>query len=394
MFFAILGFGVDGGQPARDAALSSGAPLDDDGPGASYNPLRIYSFGDAVIGSRGLPIPSLSSYFAASWRLAHYGPPVTGPVPTVYDGFGGGSGVFVRSGYGEIHDAFRHPLLRPLYVRLGRQFHEGPAIAHFDGATVGYDSPRLRFDAFSGQRVSLYGVHRGAQGLEPLMAGGQLRVSLLRGRRTPVTLSARGLVFDGARHLDVSASVGLGRRVQLLARVRSRGDAIVREHLSVRARLSKVTTLRLAVEDRRASDWVYDLVVAAPSYDDDDPRRYLSFGTPLPRTMLSLRAGTVVADNLDVLLRAAAALERRGDQPGNSLFAGYLEGGAAIEGRIRRRLRLGTSVLARRYRRDEPPAELPVTGDGVIAAAREHRRPGRALVRRGRCVGRVRARRA
>ncbi len=56
-----VGMGLDGGQPSGKLRLS-GATLDERN---DYERLRIYSFGDAVLGTRGLGMPGLGTYLAA-----------------------------------------------------------------------------------------------------------------------------------------------------------------------------------------------------------------------------------------------------------------------------------------------------------------------------------------
>ena len=65
VFHLDIGFALDGGEPVTNAQLASGQPLIEDGDRAFYERLRVYTFGDAVIGSRGFLVPSLASRFEA-----------------------------------------------------------------------------------------------------------------------------------------------------------------------------------------------------------------------------------------------------------------------------------------------------------------------------------------
>jgi hypothetical protein len=107
--------------------------------------------------------------------------------------------------------------------------------------------------------------------------------------------------------------------------------------------------------DRSRNDWSYGfLLLDRPQ--TGDPRPYLDLGPVLPRTHLTLRYGTVVLRNLDVLLRGAAALDRRSeDDPASSFSSSYVEGGGALEVRMRRSLRVGTAFTARQYAMEDAP---------------------------------------
>jgi hypothetical protein len=351
-----LGFGLDGGQLWR-------APADEQAP--AYQAVRIYGFGDAVLGSRGLGVPSLSTYMAANFRLDEPGSRRNTAVPSIYDGDGVGP-VLVRSGYAELDGFLRHPLLHPVYVRAGRQFRYGPAIAHFDGLTVGYDTRAVSAGLYAGVGVSLHGFDRDrylASG--GALAGGNLRVDLHELWRLPLVMSGSGLRFDGRQHLEGGLALRWGPDVLVRGSVRLLDGAAASHRLSLRARISEVSTVSAEVENRTSADWRYDLILIGGDYDATDPRRYLDLGPPLPRMLVNLRAGTVLLDNVDVLIRGGGALERGGpDQEPSAFSPSYVEGGSALEVRIRRAVAIGASMLARRYQRDEPDA-VDTPADGV-----------------------------
>jgi hypothetical protein len=370
VFHLDLGFGLDGGEPAGNAAALRGGdrPLQETeiDPDGFYERLRIYTFGDAVIGSRGLLMPSLSTYFASQFRFAQGGKPPTGAVPTIYDGSSSGDALLIRHGYAELHDVFDNRLLRPLFLRAGRQFRYGAAIAHFDGATIGYDTKTLSLGAFSGKRVSLYGLSRTDGAADSLITGSNIRINMYYLNGAPLVISGRFLNFDGAEHFQGGLGLRFSRDTLLRARLRSYRGSLVQEHANLRARLSKVTTLQIALDNRHARDWSYDLIVADADYSDgEDPRRFLSFGVPRARARLSVRAGTVLRDNLDLLVRGAIAREHSNDTA-SALHPSYAEAGLAFEMRFRRSLRVGSSVLARRYAREPATEMMPL--DGVADA--------------------------
>ncbi|RMH43723.1 MAG: hypothetical protein D6689_04300 [Deltaproteobacteria bacterium] len=354
-----LGVGIDGGEPrGATPTLASGAPLVDVDDGGFYAPLRTYTFGDAVVGTRGLLVPSLATYFASQFRVDHAARPPAGPVPTVFDEVGDTIAVVPYYGYAEVAGISKAPWLRPLFVRAGRQFRYGPAIAHFDGVTLGYDGPAVSAGAFAGQRVALFGFNgAGARGA---IRGADVRVNLYRLRRTPLVIGARALSFDDVAHLEADVGLQVTRDVLVRSAVRARDGVLAREHASMRARLSRVTTLFISIDNRHARDWSYDLLVGGPATDDpDDPRRYLGLGTPLPRLRAAVRAGTVLFDNVDLLVRGAIARQRVDDPAAASpFFPSYSEAGAAAEVRFRRSLRVGAAILMRRYRRAATTAPL------------------------------------
>jgi len=354
-----LGFGVDGGEPTGDP-LASGAPLvegDSLSRGQFYERLRLYTLGDAVLGTRGLVVPSLSTYFAAQFRLNQEGTPITSAVPSVYDAGGGSGAVIPYATYAELDDVFRTPALRPVFVRAGRQFRYGGAIAHFDGITLGYDGASISASLFGGQRVSLWGLHKSGSSAEvdDLLGGGQWRIDLERlVGSIPLVASGSALWFGEILNLENRLSVRATPWLFVTGKVRLRGGSFARESLSARAMLGENTRITATLDNRHDADWTYDLAVADVSYADDDPRRLLSLGVPLPRVRLSVRGATVLFDNLDLLARSAVAVEYADNerQPANAFARSYFELGGSAAVRFRRSLRIGGSALWRGYGRD------------------------------------------
>lgn len=339
-----VGFGLDGGEPSGQPLLS-GAQL----PLEQYARVRMYGYGDAVIGTRGLAAPSLSTYAAASFRIDHVADRPITAVPSVFDATGVDE-VMVRAAHAELDEYFENPWLRPLYLRAGRQFRYGPAIAHFDGATVGYETGVLSVGLFSGYRVSLYGHTDRAS--DEAISGGDLRLDLYRLRRVPLVLTASFLDFDDSTHSDLGVALQWSRDVLLRGSVRSRNGNIARQRLELRLRVSQVTVVSAELDNRTGDDWIYDLLIAAPDANGD-ARRYLDLGPPLPRLVVGVRAGTVLLRNIDVLVRGGAAVEHD-DELDTAWSPDYLEGGGALEVRVQRSIAVGTSVLVRRFGRGDP----------------------------------------
>lgn len=359
-----VGYGLDGGAPSS-SPLASGHSLDETG---AYDALRSYGFGDVVVGTNGLGSSSLTSYLAAQFRIDQ-DPAQAFAVPTVYDG-AGVRDVLVRSGYAESSGSFMAPSLAGLRVRAGRQFHYGPAIAHFDGATVAYETDLFDASLFLGRRVSNYGfdIDRDVAD-DAAIAGATGRISLQRLIRAPLVVSGELLRFDGHNHIDSKLAYRFDVRSSLLAQVRYFDGKVGRQALLLRSRLSRVATIAAELTNRTRNDFVYDLLLSRPLGDDaTDTRRYLSFGEVRPRTLFNLRAGTVLLRNIDLLLRGGFAVDRRDEtkESPSTFFASYAELGGALEVRLRRSLKIGSSLLGRRYRREKQLVDV-VLRDGMAS---------------------------
>jgi hypothetical protein len=354
-----LGFGIDAGQQSEQDPLVGGT-LE---RGVNYSPLRSYGFGDVVLGTRGLLMKSLGTYFASEFRADYSGRiegrPFTGAVPSVYYADDDTNKFLFRTGYAEVDGLFERKWLKPLYLRAGRQFKYGVGVAHFDGATWGYETKVVAVNVWSGERVSLYGF----DDIEPppVMYGSGARLDLFEWKRIPVVLTTDTLDTEEVHHREFGLNVRWSQDVLIRASVRRLGGEFARETLTVWSRLSEVTTINVDLDNRTEDDWMYDLWLLRPVDDKGDPRSYLNLGTPLPRLQLAARAGTVILRNLDVLLRAAAAIEHAGEDVDAEFSPSYFEAGGAIEVRLRRNLRVGSTFVARRYRRDarDPIVEEP-----------------------------------
>lgn len=356
VFRANIGFGLDGGQPSGKP-LASGASLTDD-----YEQLRIYGFGDAVIGTRGLVASSLSSYLASHFRFDQKDDLKTFSTPSLYDSRGVDT-LLIRSAYVDVDDFLDEPWMRPVYLRAGRQYHYGPAIIHFDGLVAGYRTRAISASVYAGQRVSMYGFDNSQLTGNGAIAGVDAKVDLTTLSKVPLVLSAGALTFDGRQHYSAGAAAKWHEDTHILARVRGTEGGLGRESLILRTRLSAVTTVSAELSHLTGDGWAYDLLSFEPTHGPTDPRRYLNLGPVRPRVMASVRAGTVFFDNIDALVRAGAAIDTAPeDLPKSSFDQSYAEVGAALEVRVRRTLRIGASVLGRRTSRDDVPAPPDMAG--------------------------------
>lgn len=358
-FRANIGFGLDGGQPSNQP-LASGATLDES---QYYERLRIYGFGDAVIGTRGLVAPSLSSYFAAHFRFDQQTDLQSFAAPSVYDA-DNVDNLLIRSAYVDVDGFLDGPFVEPIYLRGGRQFHYGPAIVHFDGLIAGYRTDAISLATYIGERVSLFGFdHDRLVDNGGVVAGADAKVDFLTLSEIPLVLTAGLLTFDGRQHYSLGAAAKWHEDTHILGRIRATQSGLTRESLSLRTRLSEVATISAEIEHLTGEGWAYDLLLFEADHGPTDPRRYLNLGPVRPRLTASIRAGTVLFDNIDVLVRAGAAIDTADeDLPKSSFDQSYVEAGAALEVRVRRALRIGASVLGRRTSRDDLPPPPDMTG--------------------------------
>jgi hypothetical protein len=341
-----------------------------------YTRNRIYGFGDAVLGSRGVLMSSLNGYFAAQFRFDQDLRGGFSAVPSVYDG-AGVDDMQVRSAYGELEGAFKSRWLKPLYVRAGRQYRHGTAVAHFDGLTVSYDTRVGSLGLFGGTPVNLYSSGEGWEGDQLDTIGGMnARLNLAALGLGPIVLTGNRLSYGGNTHTDVAAAVRWRRDLDTHVRLRRLNGALAQADVQVRTRLSAVTVAMLDFAHSTQRDWRYDVFLTEPR-NSTDVRHYLGLEPPGPRTYMSLRAGTVLVDNVDLLVRGAAVVEHddpeesASDEEDTSFASSYVEGGAALELRLQRTLSLGLSAVVRGYRMQEPPdGENPLEMPGPQALPR------------------------
>src|SRR5262249_20960108 len=148
--------------------------------------------------------------------------------------------ILVRSGYAEMDGFLKSPRLQPLYVRAGRMFRYGPAVAHFDGALVGYDHRLFSLAAYAGRRV---GPFRTRAVSRRVIGGPDARVDLGQPFGVPLPLSASLIAFDTHSHVQGGATYQWTPNIQLGADTRLLDGKLAREALSLRARISEVTTV-------------------------------------------------------------------------------------------------------------------------------------------------------
>ncbi len=355
-----LGYQVDAASPTARPTLGGRVPV----PDRDYVALRSYAFGEAFGSTRGMGLASLSTYFAARFQAARriqydVSPiqtvDVAAPIATWFER----SGVEVRQGWAEMRDFLpRRYGLAKFRIRAGSQYVYGPWILHVDGVIASYDGEILTASAYAGYRHADY--TRAQPDKRPRVEGASLRVDL-RGLPTSIPIAVQAEVLrvgdsDEARQPESTSALFQGdwrpgRDIAMIGQVRFLDGRSASQRLEVRARYRQVTNVVVNVMRRTEDDWRWDPALIV----DQEPataRRYLDLGPVIPQLIASARAGTLIAENVDLLVRAAASIDRTDDMdPISAHAAPYVELGGAIEVRLRRAFAFGASALTRQTER-------------------------------------------
>ncbi|MEZ4402294.1 MAG: hypothetical protein R3B06_19875 [Kofleriaceae bacterium] len=340
-----LGLAVDGAglRTIDGQALTVGGAAYVDGQ--DFRSARAYGYGEAFLGTRGLVVPGLSTYLASKFRFA----PVVPTRPPLVEAWDQVDPFQIRTGWTELEGVVERGPLRSLRVRGGRQFVYGPAVVHLDGVAVGWQRPWLKVAAYLGARVPDW-VSDATAGPRQVVAGAEATWTIASDRR-PLSLRWRGLRFAGASHSDLTVDWRPRPDVALAVTGRWADRDAARQRATVRVRVSDETRLVIEGELRQRADWLWDYE-ARDAEGPGQARRYLELGQRLPRAGLRIRAGTVLLDNIDALLFGAAAIDTSAaTDPDTPARPGWIEGGAALEVRVRRTFALSLSGLTRLYRR-------------------------------------------
>jgi hypothetical protein len=353
-----LGYVVDGTALTGNKNLSDKQVQD-----SEFAQLRAYALGEGYFSSRGVVLPSLSSYFAARFQLmrrtvsADPSDPmrevqVAPPIANWFDR----SGFEVRSGWAEMQDFLPDPRLAPLRVRAGNLYVYGPWVLHMNGVVNAWEGKLVRGSVYLGSRVPDYTLRNPLDGKNRAgIFGSSIRVDL-RNLNTPIPFAISGefLGFTavGATENAVSnhSLVQLDWRPRkdfaLIGRARTLDGELANEHLQLRSRYKQVTNLVFDVTHRRKDDWRWDPSITQP--DALESKRYLDLGPVLPQLLISGRAGTLIKENVDVLVRGAFANDLVSTNVERNTFAAsYVELGGGLELRLRRTIGLGLTGLTR-----------------------------------------------
>ncbi|MEO8554690.1 MAG: hypothetical protein ABI678_32155, partial [Kofleriaceae bacterium] len=342
--------------------------------------VRAYGFGEGYLSTHGVAFDSLSSYFAGRFILASnttvYDPAdtTTKPAPAPLATWFERDAFEPRSAWAEVKDFLDSPTWAPLRIRAGEQYLYGPWVLHMYGTNVAWEGKLVRANAYLGSQVPDYTIDPRLPQARAGIVGGAIRFDL-RDLATPIPITvgaesvtlSQGLNAEGSRHNQVEVDWRPRRDFALIGQARTLAGKFVNEHVQLRARYHEVTNLVFDVTHRASDDWLWD-----PTVTDPDPvaaKRYLDLGPVLPQIVASARAGTLIAENIDVYLRGAVAADLASDESRDTYSPSYLEGGGALEVRVRRTIAIGASVLSRQTNRDDQVAseiiDIPNQPDAI-----------------------------
>jgi hypothetical protein len=358
-----LGYVVDG------AALTGRNNLADGVVGNhEFAQLRAYAFGEGYASSRGVLWPSLSTYFAGRFQvmrrtlsadpsnMSASSVQVAPPIANWADR----SILDLRSGWAEVQDFLPYRRLAPLRLRGGNLYTYGPWPLHMWGFVAAWEGKLIRGSIYNGFRDPDYTqVDPVDSKNRAFIAGTSLRADF-RYLKTPIPFAISGefLTYtdvaagasEGANHSLIQLDWRPRKDVALIGRIRSLDGELANEHLQLRSRYKQVTNLVFDVTHRRKNDWRWD-----PSLPQSDPlasKRYLDLGPVLPQLLVSGRAGTLIKENIDLLVRGAYANDLvTTDLERNSFAASYFEFGGGLELRLRRTMGVGFSGVTRQTSR-------------------------------------------
>jgi hypothetical protein len=353
-----------------DAASLTGKPTHGGSTVEDYDfrRLRAYALGEGTFSSRGVLLPSLSTYLSTSFQIASQqiatNPAslmptqervVASPIATWFDR----SGVQNRSVWAEVKDFLPDRRLAPVRLRGGELYVYGPWVMHMYGGLLAWDGKLTQLSVYAGSRVPDYTLVEVTDKDRSGIFGTSARVDL-RALKRPIPFAfgvellqftARGAATDQASsHGTLQVDWRPNNELALIGQARVLDRKLANEHIQLRSRYKQVTNLVFDFTYRHETDWRWD-----PAVGNDDPlaaRRYLDLGPVVPQMMASGRAGTLIAENVDVLVRGAIASDRANSEAQRNTYVGsFAELGGGFEVRLRRTVALGVSGLTRQTKR-------------------------------------------
>lgn len=362
-----MGYVVDGTALTGNRTLD-GRTVRTRGPDGieDIRQLRAYAVGEGTFSSRGVLLPSLSTYLAASFQIAkqqfELDPNVQAnrviapPIATWFDR----TGVQGRSAWLEVKNFLEDKTYEPLRLRGGQLYVYGPWVLHMYGALAAWDGKLVKLTAYGGSRVPDYTLVEVTDRDRSGIAGASARFDL-RALRAKIPFAfgvellqftkAVGSLDETSRHAMLQVDWRPRQDIALIGQARALDGRLANEHIQLRSRYKQVTNLVFDLTYRSDNDWRWD-----PSVTNPDPlqaRRYLDLGPVIPQLIFSGRAGTLIKENVDVLVRGAVADDRVEDKNElRSTFAArYFEVGGGFEVRLRRTVGLGVTGLTRQTQR-------------------------------------------
>jgi len=345
--------------PASGDTLRGGFPLPD-----GYTDTRPWVVGDAIVGARGIIVPSLGGYFLSSFAFDASDSLAT-RAGQIHPSDAAGEALAIKAGYAEWGRDDRKPddqQPNKVWLRGGRQFRldGGNMFAYFDGLTIGYRDRSWNGSVFAGQRVVLY-----VDSEAGLTYGATAALDLKPLKNIPVKVGVDflGLTIDVPDGFDPTQKVTenrqlitfhstakLSKKLKLDARARLTGlpdrefvpmaagdqaaNKIALGRLGGRIRYEADRLIVIAdVEQRTQDDVAYDL--ATPSAVDI-VQVAEKLGVGLSQPVDAIRAGIRVdwqnAKKNGELLLFGSTEQPIGDTPINVDQKAYFEGGVALAG--------------------------------------------------------------
>ncbi len=323
--------------------LRGGYALDD-----SYAASRPWIVGDAMLGSKDVLLPSMNAYLLSSFQF-DASRSNNSALPTPVDAED--QQLQIRAGYVEWgRDDRTKGLRNQLWLRGGRQFRQngGAMFAYFDGATVGWRTPKVQVTGYVGQRVAMY-----IDSLRGVSFGGAVQADLKQSRGWPATvaLDYQGLAIDGAVRSLISVRSEITLSKKALFNVRARvvgtdGDLVLgrlggRLNYTVNRKLLLVADL----ENRAGGDLAYDLT-APSAVDVVAVSRLLGVGLSAPVDALTVGARADFRAGLREYIGFARAELPRGNVT-HADRVGFVEVGAAVASVIGARTWANVQYLTR-----------------------------------------------
>ncbi len=368
-----LGYAVDGTTVTTHPSLGGRVYQQN----KDVDPIRAYGFGEAYLSTRGVGLPSLQTYFASHFQLSprhllsdpgnpeadSSGHIVTPPpVATWFDR----TGFQPQALWGEMSDFLGSKTLAPLRVRAGAQYVYGPWVMHMYGLLASWEGKLVRGEVYAGSRVPDYTLALADQLADRAgIAGYKAKIDLRDlSSPLPIVIGAEGLAIThiGAgettpsNHGQAEIDWRPNRDLALIGEARWLENQLANEHLQLRARYSQVTNFVVDVTHHHTTDWRWDpSLVGNEAVDPLAAKRYLDLGPILGQYVVSARAGTLIAENVDLYGRFAASSIEPGQKDTSAYLANYVEGGGALEVRLRRTIALGISGLTRQTKRPTDP---------------------------------------
>jgi len=233
---------------------------------------------------------------------------------------------------------------------------------HIQGVHGAIHHKLFDLSAYAGRRAPDY-TYALLDEPEPTIIGAAMKIDLrpLSGN-FPIVIAGETMRLDypdgtHSTHLQGELDWRPTRETVILGQARTLDGNLANEHVQLRTRYKLITNVVVDFQHRHEADWQWDPSLVGQPTDASEARRYLDLGLVQPQLLTSVRAGTVLFDNIDLLGRAAYAYDLSTlEKLSNN--ASYYELAAAFEVRLRRTISIGSSILRRKISR--PTNDMPI----------------------------------